>query len=240
MATPRFYTESSLTEISPGQECALSEAEARHAGSVLRLKAGDEAELFDGRGRVVQGSLTEVGKRSATLSVTHAGRIPELTPCITIAFAPPKGKRCLATVEALTELGADRLQPLNTARGVAEGGNLAKWRQRVIEASKQCHRAWIPEILPACAIDSLPLDEDEALCIASLTPEALTPNGLIAKLEGRQRVTWVIGPEGGFTEEEEEALLTRGAFGVRLAPHILRIGTAAELACGLTRFLLAP
>lgn len=222
----------------PGSEIPLPKEEARHARTVLRLRDGAEVEIFNGEGLVAAGALVSGGEPGTRVRIDGVTPHRRPAPRITIAFPPPKGKRTAAAVETLTELGADGLMPLDSARAVSGGGNPQKWRARAIEACKQSGRAYLPDILEAATVEGLAaeLDEWEAAFLASPAGSPLQ-DALRERME-TETVLWIVGPEGGFAPHEADLLLQGGAVPVRLGPHILRIGTAAALAAGATRLLL--
>lgn len=143
----RFFVEN----IKPGR-VELPESEAHHALRVLRMKAGDELELFDGSGLSAVGRAVEATKRSLVVEVEPLGppaRRP--SPAIELAFAVPKGKRLDWLLEKATELGVATLEPVIFARSVAGGDELSenamgRWRGHCISAAKQCGLNWLPEI----------------------------------------------------------------------------------------------
>lgn len=240
MGVHRFYIDPTPTyPLVVGARVALPEEEAHHARTVLRVRDGEEVALFDGAGVMADACVISVGRRDTMVEIRAVRQVPRARLHVTIAFAPPKGKRTLQTVEALTELGVDALVPLQTARSVAEGGSREKWRQKMIEACKQCGRAYLPEVGDTCGVETFAATASgyDGMYVASLTPEALSAEMLVDRFRSANRVAWCIGPEGGWTDEEEALLMQAGAQPVRIAPHVLRIGTAAELCAGLTRFL---
>lgn len=244
MRRPRFYhaptPEAPAWE--PGQRLALSPPEAHHARTVLRLRPGAPIELFDGCGRVAQARVETVDTRGVDAVLESLAAQPSPAPVLGVAYPPPKGKRALAAVEALTELGVDTIIPLASARSVARGGDLERWRARAVEAAKQCRRATLPEITPPTPLDELlpTLGRWACTALCSLAPTAKDLQTFAATVQGKDSILWCIGPEGGFTAAEEEALVDAGALRVCLSPYTLRIATAAMLCTGWTRGLRPP
>lgn len=231
MSLPRFYA----SELLLGR-VDLEPQEAEHAGGARRLRAGDEVEVFDGRGQVGDGLLCVAG-RSLAVDV-HALRI-EARPTIelTVAVAVPKGKRLQMMVEKLTELGVTAIQPVRFERSVAEGGDpVSKWGRWAVEAAKQCHRAWLPEILPL---------QDFKTFLAAANPAqtllADATGGAWRELfTGQTQLCCLIGPEGGLTSAEFAACEERAIPRVRLSEHILRIETAALAFCAVASAYVEP
>ena len=205
----------------------LTGDEARHLARVLRAKVGDEIRVFDGGGREWPAQVDSIDREAVKLTVgAPLPAQPGPARPLTIAVALPKGDRQKWLVEKLTELGAQRLVPLVTARGVAEATVSAQARlaRGVIEACKQCGRNTLMEIAPPATLEAL----------AGRYPDALR---LIAHPGGRpfddvirapaSEIVAAVGPEGGFTPDEIAAAERLGFERVSLAPHILRIETAA-------------
>lgn len=210
-------------------------AEARHyLAEVLRLGAGDELEVFDGRGGRYRGRL-EAGLRTVRLGPRE--QAPAGGAEIALLFALSKGEKTELVVQKATELGAARVVPFAAERSVlrldpAKGEERARrWRRIAEEAARQCGRADVPEV-PA----PLPL----AAALASLAPGTETvvfhPGGApLASLGlgGGGPLAAVVGPEGGLVDEEVSACERAGARRASLGPRILRAETAAIVAVAL-------
>ncbi|MFM9058669.1 MAG: RsmE family RNA methyltransferase [Planctomycetaceae bacterium] len=207
----------------------LTGDEARHLARVLRAAVGDEVRVFDGAGGEWVARVGSIGRDEVTLEV--GPRLPTAAAAggvrLTLAVALPKGERQKWLVEKLTELGATRLVPLVTSRGVAEAtpAALERLRRGVIEACKQCGRTTLMEIgMPltvaeACA--PLPAGGRAILCDPGAPPLDASA------LRAAAAVVGLVGPEGGFTSEEIAAALAAGASRAGLGPHVLRVETAA-------------
>jgi len=220
----RFFT----TAAPQDGRALLTGDEARHLAKVLRAREGDAVVLFDGRGRSWPARVTRIGRDSVDLDagdpvVDAASAAVRLT----LAVALPKGERQKWMVEKITELGVGRLVPLETTRGVAEAteGARARLERGVIEACKQCGRNTLLEIAAGQTLAQLLSDRTEGVHLVIAHPgggplDAAVP----ATATG---VIVLIGPEGGFTDEELAAVDRAGASRVSLGPHILRVETAA-------------
>lgn len=212
----------------------LSGDEARHLARVLRAKVGDTVSVFDGRGHAWVARVTTLGRDHAGLELGAMSEEPPPSRPLTLAVALPKGDRQKWMVEKLTELGCARLVPLVTTRGVAEAtpGAVQRLARSVIEACKQCGRTTLLEIGP-------PLTVAEALaaCDSAALPLVADPEGaplgpVVAGHAGS--ILALVGPEGGFTADELALAAAAGARRVWLAPHVLRVETAAvALAAGI-------
>jgi 16S rRNA (uracil1498-N3)-methyltransferase len=207
----------------------LTGDEARHLVRVLRGQVGDDVVVFAGEGIEWPAQITRLGRDEAELETGPARQDPPSAgPAVSIAVALPKGERQKWLVEKLTELGAARLIPLETERGVAEATPAAceRLRRGVIEACKQCGRNRLMAIgeprSVATALAGMP--PGTRAVIADPGGISLDPRGLVANATS---LLAIVGPEGGFTAAEIAAAEQAGAIRVSLGPHILRIETAA-------------
>jgi 16S rRNA (uracil1498-N3)-methyltransferase len=216
-----------LANVRPGAEARLSGAEAHHLAHVKRIGRGERVALFDGRGREVAAEVVEVLRGEVRLAVVGAaaGAPRALATRIALGIAPPKGKRAQVLVEKATELGAAAIFPIATARTVAAAGPPEKWRRWAVEAAKQAGGARLPEI-GAGRPFAAALGEPAALRLILDPREGARP---LRELLGapREDVLVLVGPEGGFTDDEVRAAREAGFEAARLGPTVLRVETAA-------------
>ena len=219
----RFF----ITSPPAGGRAVLDGDEARHLARVLRARVGDTVVLFDGQGRSWPARVTAIGRAEVELA-TGEPRV-EVTsgPGLTVAVALPKGERQKWLVEKLTELGVAKLVPLVTERGVAEAtpAALERLQRGVIEASKQCGRDTLLMIGPPATVAEIVATKPAAGIglVADPGGASLDPAGWPEHAE----VIGLVGPEGGFTPAELALADQAGWRRVALAPHVLRIETAA-------------
>ena len=236
MAWPRFFVE----RLPASGAFELDEGESRHASSALRMSPGDVCLAFDGRGGEARCVVTKVSKRSVELEIVE--RIDsnrELPKSVDIAVALPKGDRQKTLVDFLVQLGVHSLQPLITKRGVAQpvDSALVRLRRSVIESSKQCGRNRLMSVLEPMDVTQLTNSTQHGGCLkifAHPYGEVVALNLLQSEVKSADSITVLIGPEGGFTEEEASALRALGWIAVGLGPRILRVEVAAtHIACWL-------
>ena len=207
-----------------GDTVDLPVDEARHALRVLRLRIGDALILVDGQGGRAEAVIEVVdGKRVRCAITARTVCPPPTAAALTLAVAAPKGGRFDDLVRAVTECGVGRIVPLRCAR-VSRVPDAARALRVACEAIKQCGRCDLPEFGPVWDIDTL-VRRPEPCIIAD-------PQGAAPCPGARRPTILVIGPEGGFTDQERERLLAKGT-AVRLADTILRIETAAVAACAV-------
>ncbi|MEY2538909.1 MAG: rRNA (uracil1498-N3)-methyltransferase [Verrucomicrobiota bacterium] len=130
----------------------LRDSEAHHARDVLRLKPGDKAVLFNGRGREITAEVVNIERREVRLRKLVETETPPLRCRITLAQAIPKGKNMDLIVQKAVEIGASAIVPLISERTIVDldakeaAQKKEKWQQTAIEAAKQCGQNWLPEI----------------------------------------------------------------------------------------------
>lgn len=229
----------------PEARLELLPAEGHYLARVLRYRQGERLAVVDGCG----GRWTAVLAGSDALRLEQpleapVERQPPPLPPLELALALPRRDVDLVWRMA-TELGLDRLQPLRAARCVArEQAPLERWRSVVAEASEQCERLWMPSLAPpltALAWLAQPPALPSAaggtagagrrfLATTRREGTALLPAMLEGLAADAGPVVVAVGPEGGWTPEEEAAALAAGWQAVSLGPLILRSGTAAVTA----------
>lgn len=224
MTTERRFL---VPELEAASEVRISGAEAHHLLHVLRLGPGDEVILFDGRGHAVRAAVVRSERAAAVARVLEEQPSRESLLGLSLAVAVPKGDTMAAVVQKLTELGITQVIPLlsrrtllQTARAVRK--RLPRWRRIAAEACKQSGRSRIPSV-------------EEPLTLIELLEQELPPIRLLASLRGGPLPACspdlsclaMIGPEGGWTEEEESAAAARGFLKLGLGPRTLRAETAA-------------
>ncbi|MBA2479812.1 MAG: 16S rRNA (uracil(1498)-N(3))-methyltransferase [Planctomycetes bacterium] len=193
--------------------------EAHHGRVVLRLRPGEDIRVADGAGWCASAVVTGVGREALEIEVSAIEAVPEGPAALLgVVCAVPKGDRFADLVRGLSELGVGSFQPLVCERGERPPANLDRQRRIATEAIKQSRRSRTMEI-------HQPIDVQTVA--RSTGPRIICdPAGVPAVPGPPVATTLVIGPEGGFTDEEREALVAGGR-SVRLASTILRIETAA-------------
>jgi 16S rRNA (uracil1498-N3)-methyltransferase len=204
--------------------------EARHALRVKRVRQGDRVDVLDGAGGRIVTSVAEAGRR-LRLEVIERQTIPRPTPRVEVWSAVPKGPRLGQMIDQLSQVGADHWRPLETAYGTESmSPNKHDRLERVaVEALKQCGRGWVLEIGRTAAFDAaIEPAEGVDLVIADASGEPLEPRASDA-------VRLLVGPEGGWRDDELDQALRAGARACRFGPHVMRIETAAPAAVAVIR-----
>jgi 16S rRNA (uracil1498-N3)-methyltransferase len=225
-STPRLYVE---TALAPGP-LTLGGAQAHYLVSVMRTKPGDPVKLFDdasGEWLAVAGT---VGKRELTLDVTERLREREAVPDLWLVAAPLKKGRVDWMAEKACELGVARLVPVVTRRTVVDKPNTERLRTHMIEAAEQCGRTAVPEVAEMVKLPAL-LREWPAERALFFADELGGVPALEAMRARRGPAAILVGPEGGFDDEERAIIRAHpAALGIALGPRILRADTAAAAA----------
>ncbi|OLF18785.1 16S rRNA (uracil(1498)-N(3))-methyltransferase [Actinophytocola xanthii] len=233
MTAPLFL----VPELPTGSSFVLDGPEGRHAAGVRRLGPGEALVLADGRGGAAACVVESVeGRTALTVSVSRRWLEPEPAPRVVLAQALVKGDRGELAVELATECGVDAVVPWRAERCVArwEDGPrgekaLARWRSTAREAAKQSRRARVPEVAEPVTTAGLAALVGEAACALLLDSRA--PVGLAGiSLPEQGDVVIVVGPEGGVSDRETDALVAAGARLVKLGPTVLRASTAGAAA----------
>jgi len=237
MTEPLFFAEH-LPEA--GMTVTLTGEEARHAAASRRLHPGDTLWLFDGRGGIARATLQRVGGRELELQVEHRRTEPPPQPPIHLACAIPKGDRQQVLLDMTTQLGMTGFTPLVCERSVVKpgAGNRERWRRICLEACKQSRRLYLPVIHePASprevAMQAVVTGFD--LWIAHPGERAIPVSALTASRDQTRGITILVGPEGGFTQEEVDAVSGAGGTALALGQAVLRIETAAVALLAMLR-----
>ena len=191
----------------------------------MRLGTGAELLVFDGSSGEWLARIAEAGRKRMTLAIERHTRDPEDIPDVWLAFAPVKRAQTDWLVEKATELGAAKLIPVMTHRTIAERVKLERLDAIAIEAAEQCGRTRLPEIVEPVSLKPLLADRDPARRLY-FADEVGGGEATGAFQPGPALI--LIGPAGGFTEEERQLIRAApNAVPISLGPRILRAETAA-------------
>lgn len=227
MAAPRFFCPVPLRA---HQSLTLPPDLAHYALRVLRLKDGAQVILFDGSGGQFDAVLRLTGKTAEADVGTHHAIDNELPGRITLVQGLPSGDKMDWIIEKAVELGAHRLVPITAQRSVVQlnpdrrAKRMKHWQRIVQSASEQCGRNRLMHIDEPVSLqaymDSTPRPDATFLC----HPDAET--GLAQALDNSSDLSLLVGPEGGWSPEEQDSALKRGAKPVRFGARVLRTETA--------------
>ncbi len=227
----RLYVEAPLA---PAGEVALSRDQANYLANVLRHKRGDDLLLFNGRDGEWRARLAGEGKRALKAALVERLR-PQPPPAdLHLLFAPLKHARLDYLVQKAVEMGVSRLQPVITRHTQVARVNVARMRANAVEAAQQCGVLGLPEVTEPVPFAAAVADERRLLVFCDERAEVRDPVAALAAAPRGLPPSLLIGPEGGFAEEERAALLKRANVArIALGPRILRADTAAVAALAL-------
>jgi 16S rRNA (uracil1498-N3)-methyltransferase len=236
--SPRLFVDVALA---PGETVALERGQSNYLGNVLRLGTGDSILTFNGRDGEWQASIAG-RKRPDSLNILAQTRPQDGLPDLAYVFAPLKHARLDYMVQKAVEMGASSLQPVLTRFTQVSRVNGERMRANVIEAAEQCGILSIAEVAEPVTLDRF-LGQREAQRLLVFCDEAADATNPLQALQGGPAtaagIDVLIGPEGGFAEEERAILLRqKRTLRLSLGPRILRADTAAVAALTLVQAVL--
>lgn len=229
-STPRLFVETALSD---GIELPVVGPQAHYLISVMRLKAGAPVKLFDDATGEWLAEVAMLGKRDLILKIDGKLRERETVPDIWLLAAPIKKARIDLVAEKACELGVARYQPVVTRRTIVERLNLERLRAHMVEAAEQCGRTALPEVAEPVKLPALLKSWPEGRTLYFADETGGTPLAEAAAAH-RGPAAILIGPEGGFDDEERAAIRALpDAVPISLGPRILRAETAAIAALAI-------
>ncbi len=226
-STPRLFVDQQLAK---GGNVEVDGPQAHYLLNVMRLKEGAAIKIFDDRTGEYLASIARAGRRNLTLNVEIKLREREAVPDLWLCQALIKKDRLDWIAEKSCELGVARFVPLLTARCVVDKAKEDRLRTQMIEAAEQCERTALPKVEALAKLDALLRDWPEGRAIYFCDERGGEPIGDVLKTATGPAAI-LIGPEGGFTDQENAAIRTHpAAKAVSLGPRILRADTAAVAA----------
>ncbi len=220
----------------------LEPEDEHHLLHVMRMRQGDEIEV------VADGALylCNIGSTNPlTIYAVHEVETDvELNVDVTLLFALTKGDRTDLVVQKATELGVKRIALIQSERTVVRyeekdiAKKCARYQKIMKEASEQSHRLIVPEMMGIFNLKKLPKEVFSDLNYVGYEKDASDVNGMFANFDKKKSITILIGPEGGFSEEEINNLVKQGFIRTSLGKRILRAETAAMYALSVIGYLL--
>jgi 16S rRNA (uracil1498-N3)-methyltransferase len=220
--------------------------ELRHLRRVLRLRTGDRITVFDDTGWEHQAIIRSFGSESAEIEIFRSYEAQQESALdLTLALGLTKGDKMDFVVEKATELGIRRIIPFASAHAVTKFDaaraekRTARWQKIALSAAKQSGRGRVPEILPPTEFRELIAQglADGLKLLFWEKETSKTLNHVHAAQPAPPSVVAVIGPEGGFSDEESALATEHGFYAVSLGRRILRAETAAVVALTIVQFL---
>ena len=228
MTTRRFFAAPAHFD---GNAVRLDEDETRHLRDALRIKIGEEVNVFDGEGREYKCTVTAIGKRSADLALVVEVQpgSPESPLDLIVAAVHLKGDKLDTVVQKAVELGVNRFIPMTSVRCDVKAADpskrAARWRRIAMEATKQCGRARLMQIEDVVDFREL-VDRTNDSGITRIHFSERGGSGFEAA-SGANRILAFIGPEGGWDDAEIEKATAAGIASITFGGRILKADTAA-------------
>ena len=208
----------------------VSGEEHRHL-LVARAEAGELLEIFDGKGVVWTAAVVEVGKRQMFAKIENQRQVPPPDVELILGQALIRTASFELALEKAVEVGVTRIVPFVASRSnVASADRHERWHRIIVEAAKQSKRFYLPRL-------DAPVKFDQVLCIPAASRVVFSERSgvpLKSALTGSP-VLFLVGPEGGWTDDELEAARDAGFQAVSLGSGILRSETAAIIGAALIR-----
>lgn len=229
-----------LADLAPGAEIAASEDQFHYLAHVLRAEPGLEILLFNGRDGEFRARLAFPTRKRILLTVIERTRPQPVQSDLVYLFAPLKVGRMDYLVQKAVEMGAGVLQPVQTQHTQGKIGSIEKIEANVIEAAEQCGILAVPEVrAPAKLVDLLETwDASRHIVYCDEGDCGQNPLPILNRL-GERRLALLVGPEGGFSEDERRQLRSLPfVTAIPLGPRILRADTAAVAALAVVQAVL--
>ncbi len=228
MRLPRLYLPQDLAD---GQSLQLASGHSHYLCRVLRLKTGQPLELFNGNDRCWPATLLRADPRAAELQLGESRPCESESPLdITLVQALARGERMDYALQKSCELGARRIVLLHTQRsevkleGKRLDNRLRHWQEVLIHAAQQSGRCRVPELEPPQSLSEWLARRDAKALALMMHPQAEALS--TARIRQVPAIEILVGPEGGFSNEEVDMLQAAGIQAVRFGPRILRTETA--------------
>ncbi len=225
---PRLYVDDRLQD---GQAIPLSSSHFHYLSSVLRLTGGDSVRVFNGKDGEWLSAFHPITKKSGEIELSHQIQVqPTLTRRVHLLFAPIKKQRMDFMIEKAVELGVTDLHPVLTQNTNIQKINKDRIVSQIIEAVEQCERLRLPILHEVQPLEKKCLEWDVSIPLLFAVERHECPHISVfhENNNAQNQIALLIGPEGGFTQEEQERLLSLKSISpVSLGNYILRAETAA-------------
>jgi 16S rRNA (uracil1498-N3)-methyltransferase len=232
---PRFY----IPEVDAASaQFDLPEEEAVHLVRVLRLGEGDEIEVFDGRGGAWKANVVRSDKHGATVR-RHApvASAAETRVPVAVVISVPKAGKMDDIVRDAVMIGAAAIHPVTSERSEAnrtalvEGHRVARWQRIAVSSAKQCRRAVVPIVHDVVSLEHYLAEPREGVRIICVEPGAAASEVRpAAQIPRPDAAAVIVGPEGGWTDDEVIAARAAGAIAMTLGSRVLRADTVPLIA----------
>jgi 16S rRNA (uracil1498-N3)-methyltransferase len=234
--TPRIMVAATLQAES---DIELPHDQGHYLANVLRMQPGDAVHVFNAQDGEWLAYLTTAARKSVSIRCERKLSDVKPPPDIDFLFAPLKHARLDYLVQKATELGARRLRPVMTARTIVDRVNLDRMVANAIEAAEQCNLVFVPAVLAPEPMSSVLKSWNSSRTLIYCDETATIANPVAALQPVKLPAAVLIGPEGGFTEDERQLLKSLPFVkAISLGPRIMRADTAAVAALTVAQAVL--
>jgi 16S rRNA (uracil1498-N3)-methyltransferase len=231
---PRFY----VPDLDPAAaRVPLPAEEAAHLVRVLRLGAGAEVEVFDGRGGLWRAEVVEAGKRSAAVrALNPVAPAPEIGLPVVLVISVLKADKMDDVVRDAVMLGATGIRPVVSDRSeitlstVIKSERVARWQRIAVSSAKQCGRAVVPVVAAAQTLAGYLAEPVNGVRLLCVEPSAADDTRTVQAIPKPLAAHVIVGPEGGWSADEVAAALAAGAIPISLGGRTLRADAAPLVA----------
>ena len=220
----------------------ITGSEQHHLRNVLRITSGETIRIIDGQGNVYTAEILDTPtNRSASMAriQTHEFQAP-LSPTLALFQGLPKNDKMELILQKTTELGVTQIVPLHSEHALQKPSQnrYERWHRVLISATKQCKRAWLPELSEAQQFEAslAQLEKFPRCLLLSPHTEGQHIKTVLRKTPNPNAIALFVGPEGGFSNQEIAAAIESGCVLVTLGRNILRTETAAITAVAVTTY----
>lgn len=218
----------------------IADAEHHHLRNVLRITPGETVRIIDGHGNVYIAEVLDTGTKHASSEarILSYEFHPSVPPSITLLQGLPKNDKMALILQKTTEIGVTQIVPLRTEYALQKPSRnrYERWQRVVIAATKQCKRAWLPELCDPQTFQASLTQLNHFSLRLLLNPDpnqASHTQHIREVLRNASQATTIalfVGPEGGFSDQEVSTAIANGCVSVTLGTNILRTETAAIIA----------
>ena len=206
-------------------------SEQHHLRNVLRLELGDTIRVVDGKGNVCIGKISDINVEATDVRILSYEFHVSNTPSLTLFQALPKNSKMELILQKTTELGVSQIVPMSTERSLQKPSvnRCERWHRVVLSATKQCKRAWLPELCEVQEFEDC-LNKLQKYALSLIFWENEKQQHIKAVLREKtevESIAFLVGTEGGFTDKEVNAAIEKGCIPVTIGPNTLRTETAA-------------
>ena len=224
----------------------ITGSEYHHLRNVLRIPSGEIIRIIDGQGNVYTAEIldTSTNRSSSEARICTHEFYAKPSPTLTLFQGLPKNDKMELILQKTTELGVTQIVPLHSERTLQKPSQhrYKRWHRIVISATKQCKRAWLPELSEAQQFEASLAQLERFSLRLLLSPHAAGQHikRVLRETPDTNAIALFVGPEGGFSDQEITIAIERGCIPVTLGANILRTETAAIAAVAITAYEYQP